>query len=151
MRMYGKVVRSFLIAAFLVATAAASRSFAQSAAETRGRFTLPFEAHWGTLDLKPGTYSFALRKESGITLFTVEQGQQRIGWVLTSYTGAIDPGQRPDAEFFCTRNAGACAIHALVMPWRGVYYFNVPGASKQFQAQQTPGSTETVPVLLAQK
>jgi len=151
MREFGKIVLTSLFAAFLVATMTASYSFAQLAPEARGKFTLPFEAHWGTLDLKPGTYSFTLKRESGITLFAVQQGQQSVGWVLTSFTAPADPAQHPDAELFCTRHDNACAIHALVMPWKGVYYFNVLGLPKQLRAQQTPAWTETVPVLLAEK
>ncbi len=150
MRRHGKITQRFLLAAFLVAAVTASCSFAQSAVEARGKFTLPFEAHWGTLDLKPGNYSFSLRKEeSGLTLFAVEEGQKPLGWVFTSFTAPIDPAQQSDAALFCARHDGACAIHALVMPSKGVFYFNVPGMPKQLQAQNAPNS-QSVPVLLAE-
>ena len=51
-----KFVLKFAIVSIVAATAMAGRSFPQSMGDTQhGSFTLPFEAYWGTLDLKPGS------------------------------------------------------------------------------------------------
>lgn len=139
------------LAGLVAATVFAGGSFSQSMTETgRGSFTLPFEAHWGTLDLKPGAYWFSVRhEESGKSLIAVKQGQQQVGWVLTSFTSDANASQDSDAALFCSSNDGVCQVEALLMPSKPVYHFNVPAGSEQLQAQIS--KPESVPVLVAEK
>lgn len=144
-----KIALKFLFVALLAATAMAGSSFTQSMGDTQhGSFTLPFEAYWGTLDLKPGAYSFDVSTTTSGYLVGVQQGDRQIGWVPAAFvTAPIGSLEDSDGALLCVRYEGACAIRALKLPWQAVYYFNVVGGSKALQSQET----DTVSVLYAEK
>jgi hypothetical protein len=144
-----RIVPKFLLVALLAATAMAASSFTQSMGDTQhGSFTLPFEAYWGMLDLKPGSYSFDVSTTASGYLVGVQQGDRQVGWVPAAFvTAPIGSLEDSDGALLCVRYEGACAIRALKLPWQAVYYFNVVGGSKALQSQQT----ETVSVLYAEK
>jgi len=143
-----KFVLKFAIVAIVAATAMAGRSFPQSMGDTQhGSFTLPFEAYWGTLDLKPGSYSFDISATASGYLVGVEQGDRQVGWVSAAFvTAPIGSLEDSNGALLCVRYEGACAIRALKLPWQAVYYFNVVGGSKALESQET----DTVSVLYAQ-
>jgi hypothetical protein len=144
-----KVVPKVMLVALLATTAMAGRTFTQSMGDTQhGSFTLPFEAYWGTLDLKPGAYSFDVSTTASGYLVGVQQGDRQVGWVTAAFvTAPIGSLEDSDGALLCVRYEGACAIRALKLPWQAVYYFNVVGGSKALQSQET----ETVSVLYAEK
>lgn len=144
-----KVALRFLFAALVAATVMAGSSFTQSMGDTQhGSFTLPFEAYWGTLDLKPGAYSFEVSNTASGYLVGVQQGDHQIGWVSAAFvTAPIGSLEDSNGALLCVRYEGACAIRALKLPWQAVYYFNVVGGSKALESQET----ETVSVLYAEK
>jgi hypothetical protein len=144
-RTRGSVVLKFLIVGLLAVTIVGAVSFSQSGTILKGQFTLPFQAHWGKLNLQPGTYSFAVKAENSTYLVSVQQGGHPIGLVLTS---VYDSTQRQDHALLCVRHDGACSVGALKMP-EGVFYFALPGGKTQ--VAQQPDLIERVPILFAQK
>ena len=144
-----KIVLKVLFVALIAATAMAGSSFTQSMGDTQhGSFTLPFEAYWGTMDLKAGAYSFDVSNTASGYLVGVQQGDRQVGWVSAAFvTAPIGSLEDSDGALLCVRHDGICAIRALKLPWQAVYYFNVVGGSKALASQDT----ETVSVLYAQK
>jgi len=142
-----KIVAKFLFAALLTATMAGS-SFTQSMGDAQhGSFTLSFEAYWGTLDLKPGSYTFDISTGASGYVVGVQQGDHQIGFVPAAFvTAPIGSLEDSDGALLCVRYEGACAIRALKLPFQAVYYFNVVGGSKALESQET----DTVSVLYAQ-
>jgi hypothetical protein len=153
MKTRDKFVLKLLAVGLLAATAMVGSSFSQSMSDRQiGSFTLPVEAHWGTLDLKPGSYSFSVQRDMLDTdLITVKQNNQPIGFVVASlFTSTPETTQLSRGALLCADHNGACVISALSMPWSGVYHFYVPrGAKVADVAASTPA--ETIPVLFAQK
>jgi hypothetical protein len=132
--MKGKNLVLKLVAVGLLAvTAMAGSSFAQSPSDVfTGSFTLPFEAHWGTVDLKPGTYSFSVTNENGLNLVRLKRNDQPIGFVLaSSFDARAD--DLSSGGLLCAHHDGSNVIAALDMPWNGVYHFYVPrGTNPKF-------------------
>jgi hypothetical protein len=138
-----------VFAGLLAAATMVGASFAQSMSDAQhGSFTLPFEAYWGTLDLKPGNYSFDVTMTAAGYEVDVRQGDEEIGWVRAAFaTAPIGSLENSKGALLCVRYEGTCAIRALKLAGQEVYYFNVGGGTKALQSQET----DTVAVLYAEK
>lgn len=148
-----KTVLKLLAVGFLGLTAMAGSSFSQSMSDRQnGSFTLPFNAHWGTLDLKPGTYSFSVNREMDTDLVTVKRGDQAVGFVVaTLFTSSSESAQVSGGALLCASHNDACVISALAMPWKGVYHFYVPRGAKTSDVAAESNPAHAIPVLFAQK
>lgn len=147
-RTWSKVGLKFLLVGLLAVALVPTVSFSQSNGVAQGKFTLSFEAHWGKLNLQPGTYSFAVRPENSSYVIAVTQGGRHMGFVLAS---VFSPNgtETTDHALLCVRHAAACSVGALKMP-DGVFYFQLPSSEKAQLAQQ-PDLIEQVPVLFAER
>lgn len=150
MKMYGKTVLRILLVGLLATAAMTAVSVAQSAPVASGSFTLPFAAKWGSLNLNPGTYSFAVQRGGNTYVVHVEQGNRGVGFILPAEFSSRESSQLDEASLLCVRHAGTCSVGALKMPQVGVLYFNAPNFEKAQVAQQ-PNLIERLPVLLAKK
>ena len=146
-----KFALKLLVAGFTALTGLAGGSFAQSVSDPHsGSFTLPFEAHWGTVDLKPGAYSFSVRNENGVDLVRVKRNNQQIGFVVATTFDASETPYRSNGELLCAHHNGAAVIAALDMPGKGLYHFNAPRRiNTSIESQTNPA--DVVPVVFAQK
>ncbi len=138
-----------LMAGLLAATVWGAVAYSQSGPVARGKFSLPFEAQWGKLDLQPGNYSFDVKAENSSYIVTVEQGARPLGFVLTTTFASQEATGSQDQALLCVRHSGECSIGALKMS-NGVFYFALPGGQRAQFAKQ-PDLIERVPVLFAQK
>jgi hypothetical protein len=139
------------VVGFAALTALAGSSFAQEMKTPHvGSFTLPFEAHWGTVDLKPGAYSFSVKNEDGFDVVRVKRNNQPIGRVVATTFDASKTPSRSNGELLCAHHNGAAVVAALDMPGNGVYHFYVPRGTKTIVSQAT-NPADAVPVLFAQK
>jgi hypothetical protein len=146
------VMLKLLLAALLAVTAVSAVSMAQSGPLTSGTFTLPFAAHWGTLNLQPGSYAFAVNAEGSSYIVNVrQQNGHGVGFVLTSSYNSRNAENLQDSSLLCLRHSGDCSIGALKVPSVGVFYFGVKGVSTSQVVEQKPELIERVPVLYAQK
>jgi hypothetical protein len=148
-----KIALKLLAAVIVAFTAMAGSSFTQSMSDVQvGSFTLPFEAHWGTLDLKPGAYSFSVKNENGMDLVVVKQNNRQVGLVVaTIFTGLTEATGASGGELLCAHHAGTAVISALDVPWKGVYHFYVPRGASPTSVAQMSNPTDSVRVLFAQK
>ncbi len=147
-----KFVLKLLVAVLAGLTVMAGNSFSQSLSGVHiGSFTLPFEAHWGTLDLKPGAYSFSLSNENGVDFLRIKQHSQQIGLVFVSSFDVTEAPDRLKGELLCANNAEEAVIAALDVPGNGVYHFYVPRRTNEAIESQMAAPADVVPVLFAQK
>jgi hypothetical protein len=148
-----KIVLKWAAAAAIAFAVMTGSSFAQSMSDLRvGSFTLPFEAHWGTLDLKPGAYSFSVKNENGTDFVTVKQNEKLLGMVVsTTFTGLTERSSNAAGELLCAHHDGTAVITALDVPTKGVYSFYVPRGTSTTNVAQTRNPADSVPVLFAQK
>jgi hypothetical protein len=140
-----KSVRILLLA---VLAAGLSASLAR-AQEYEGKFTLPFEARWGTAVLPAGDYSLRVNASQEPRILSVSQGRQGVAFILTSNTtwGEV----AGSSALIAVRSAGSYRIRALRLAEAGVVLeYMPPKAERQLLAQQ-PVLFQRVPVIAAGK
>jgi hypothetical protein len=140
-----KSVRILLLA---VLAAALSASLA-SAQDYEGKFTLPFEAHWGRAVLPAGDYTFRVNPNQAPCMVSVSQGRQTLAFILTSDTTRGEVAG--SSALIAVRSAGSYRIRALQLAEVGVVLeYMPPKAERQILAQQ-PVLFQRVPVIAAGK
>jgi len=140
-----KSVRILLLA---VLAAGLSASLA-SAQEYQGKFTLPFEARWGSAVLPAGDYTFRVNASEDPCMVSVSQERQIVALILTS---AATRGEvAGSSALIAVRNAGNYRIRALQLAEAGVVLeYSLPKAERQLLAQQ-PVLFQRMPVIAAGK
>lgn len=96
--------------------------------EAAGKFTLPFEAHWGTATLPAGQYTFqAGRTEAGAEIVGVRgmaKGSPQAYISVTAHEPASSAGA---SELVCIRKGNSGTVGALVLTSLGeTMYFSIP-------------------------
>jgi hypothetical protein len=110
-----------------------------------GKFTLPFEAHWGGLTLPAGDYSFQLNSSGhGSDMIVVLQGTRKLGFVMSeAYNQAP---QSEQSELIVTRSSGRARIVALHAGELGTdFYYHLPKAEGRLIAS-APELIQRIPV-----
>jgi len=135
-----------LLLAGLAAGLSASLAHAQ---QYEGKFTLPFEAHWGTAVLPAGDYTFRVNANEDPYMVSVSQERQIVALILTS--GATKGEVAGSSALIAVRNAGNYRIRALRLAEAGVVLeYSPPKAERQLLAQQ-PVLFQRMPVIAAGK
>lgn len=136
-----QTISRLALIAFLAVAILTPSIGAQMQASYRGQFTLPFDAKWGGIALRPGDYQFSV---VGFSTVHVRQGQKDLGTVLLqSYDTSKDKGENP--SLICIRHDATCAVRELELPRLGTFYFAVPKGQKALVAQQ-PELLQRVPI-----
>jgi hypothetical protein len=114
------------------------------AGPTAGKFSLPFDAQWGSLVLPTDSYTFSLADfASRGTVLVYRQGQP-LGYVRAQFEPKLD--QSNDFKLVCVRHDGRVIVRELRTA-RGTFYFEVPKEFKTFVAKQTqPDGTVSVAI-----
>ena len=140
-----KSVRILLLA---VLAAGLSASLA-SAQEYQGKFTLPFEARWGSAVLPAGDYTFRVNAGEAPCMVSVSQERQIVALILTSSTTRGEVAG--SSALIAVRGAGSYHIRALQLAEAGVVLeYSPPKAERQLLAQQ-PVLFQRVPLIAAGK
>lgn len=116
--------------------------------EAEGKFTLPFEAHWGTATLPAGQYSFEGGRTSGGTQLTKVSGEGKASRqaLILNIGQSLSPSA-DTSELVCIRHGNTGTVQALVLTSLGeTLYFPMP-KNERLLAQTRRGKTRT---LLAQ-
>jgi hypothetical protein len=110
----------------------------------RGKFTMPFDAHWGRTTLRTGDYTFSVNHITSDGTILVYRGTQAMGIVLPQEFNDRD-NQSKNPELVCIRHDGIVTVRALRLPHAGTFYFSLPKELKTLVAQQ-PELIETISV-----
>ena len=141
-----KSVRILLLA---VLAAGLSASLA-SAQDYEGKFTLPFEARWGTAVLPAGDYSFRINTNNYSCIALVSQGGRGVAFIMPD-TAASRGEVAGSSALIAVRSAGSYRIRALQLAEAGVVLeYSPPKAERQILAQ-LPVHFQRVPVIAAGK
>ena len=117
-----------------------------NAQEIKGKFTMPFEAHWGGITLPPGDYTIALDPAAQSTV-EVMQGTRGLGFVLRS--GVSEDKKSGPSAMLAVPTPGGYRITTLHLQELGLtLYFPLP-KSERFVLAQTPALNRRVPILMA--
>jgi len=120
------------------------------AQEVKGKFTLPFEARWGTAVLPAGDYSFRVNASAAPCMVSVSQGGRVVAFILTSSTNRREV--EGSSALIAVRSAGSYRIRALRLAEVGAVleYMSPKAEPRQILAQQ-PALFQRLPVLVAAK
>jgi hypothetical protein len=97
-----------------------------------GRFTLPFEAHWGLATLPAGDYSFVLEGTSSGNRVQVFRGAQNVAFVMNQ---SYDPNSSGGMSLTVIRNSDGYTVRDLNVPEIGKVLHYLPN-SKQGSADR---------------
>jgi hypothetical protein len=130
----------------VAALAAGSVARTASAQVLKGRFTLPYEVHWGKAVLSAGTYSITMDSVRGPALVTTIDGRGRClvrAAVVDSATDGLATG------LLITRNEGERTVRSL--NWheggRKFVYLPIKKAKRELIAEAK--DLEAVPISIA--
>ena len=76
------VAASAAVRVVAVALLALCLNCSPASAQDAGKFTLPYEAHWGRMTLPAGEYSFRLNSEHLASILTVYRGASTVGMII---------------------------------------------------------------------
>ncbi|HEV2351482.1 MAG TPA: hypothetical protein VG028_16735 [Terriglobia bacterium] len=140
-----------LASLFAVALAAtvlsAGSAFAQglSTVQARGKFTLPFEAHWGLATLPAGQYTFEMGHNMGDTTLVElrSEGKGRQHAIILTMAQQQSPAAKT-SELVCIRQGNTGIVRSLVLATLGeTIYFSIP-RNEQILARTSGGKTPTL-------
>jgi hypothetical protein len=117
-----------------------------NAQEIKGKFTMPFEAHWGGITLPPGDYTITLDLAARSTV-EVMQGRRGLGFVLRS--GVSEDKKSGPSAMLAIPTQGGYRITTLHLEELGVTLYFAPPKSERVELAQTPALNRRVPILMA--
>ena len=95
-----------------------------SAQTMAGKFTLPFEAHWGLATLPAGTYSFTVEGISREAKVRVLRGGETVAYMLNQ---GFDTTPSRSISLTIARNSAGRFVRDLSLPQIGqVFHFSAP-------------------------
>jgi hypothetical protein len=124
------------------------RASLASAQEYQGKFTLPFEARWGTATLPPGDYTFEF-KGTTHPCITLWQGLRGRGFVLVK--GMTDETTSSPSAMVAAPAGGSYRIQTLHLGELGLTLYFAQPKAERFVLAKGPVLNRRVPVLMASK
>jgi hypothetical protein len=140
----GKMVRN-LVLALAGAVVFAGLASAQTAG---GRFTLPFEAHWGPATLPAGDYSFTLDKLGPGSIVQLSRGTKTVALVMSPSYSMESSG--PTA-LTVVRNSAGNTVRDLRLPEFGVVLHYAPHKPGRASAAAEREIAQMIPITTSGK
>ncbi len=136
-----KSVRIVLLAVLAIGLSAA----VASARDYEGKFTLPFEARWGSAVLPAGDYTFNVDPDVSPYILVLRHNLKDVAFIPAAFvvSRGDDPGS---SALIAVRSGGKYRIRILRLKEAGaIFGYNVPKAERQFIAQ-APELLQRIPV-----
>lgn len=118
---------------------------AQSAA---GKFTLPFEAHWGAVTLPAGHYTFTLNRPGSGSMVIVSRGTRAVAIILDE---GYDLAASGKSELIVKREGNVNTVCDLRLPELGMVFYYAPVQPKRGSKAAEEEATLRIPVFAAPK
>jgi hypothetical protein len=140
-----------LLKVTLYAALAAGISIGTASAQNviHGKFTLPFEARWGTALLLPGDYTFQLNTAKRPYIVAVRQGEQSVVMAMAQAAEQGDTSGR--SALVTVRAGGKYRIWTLRLAEAGLTLDYTPTKPERSVLAEEPVLIQRVPVLTASK
>jgi hypothetical protein len=142
-------LRMVKVAVFALVTVCFGASLA-NAQEVQGKFTLPFEAHWGNAVLAPGSYSFRLNISNAGPDYTVvvREEDQTATIVMAASRGPSSSGK---SGLIVERHGVQKTVSCLRLAEAGLVIYYPPAKAEKAVLAQGPVLTQRIPILMAQR
>ncbi len=139
-----KTKATFFTVAILAACALAGAANAQPTFS--GRFTLPYEVHWGHAVLPPGDYSITMDRFDSAAIVRSASGKAHFITGLPSTGDSLKGG----AFLYVTSNGGQRRVRYMNAPMLGKVLIYEP-ISKTEREEIARGDGQALPVVVAAK
>lgn len=114
------------------------------------KFTLPVQAHWNSVTLPPGDYTFTLTGSGIDTRVLVKKEGNYVAVLLTS-GGLIEKKSSDSGALNLVLRNGAYYVRTLSLPNQDVdFHYLTPKAGGRFTASNSK-TVRSIPVLAAQR
>jgi hypothetical protein len=140
-----RVVELRLFAVVLLAACAFAPS--ANAQSFSGKFTLPFETHWGKKVLPAGKYTMSLNSQTSVALIRSEDGET-VGFTPIPITVSSHKGA---AALSVMVRGNERIVRSLNLPAHGVTLIYTPATSAEREILAKADEVVTVPVVTAGK
>ena len=107
-----------------------------------GKFTLPFEAHWGQATLPAGDYSFRLESGTGGTVL-VSRGTKNVAYIMEQ---GYSIGPSDGMSLTVVRNSAGNTVSALNLPGIGKVLHYVPSKPVRTPAAKEREIAQLIPI-----
>lgn len=113
-----------------------------------GKFTLPFEARWGSEVLQPGNYTIALDDSTRAPGLLVLRGEGKEAFIVASATD-FNSKYSNDSKLILVDNGSGYAVQTLVAGEAGITMSYALPKVKNVKTGRMQGLKRTVPVMIA--
>ena len=132
---------------FGVLIATCAFTFAANAQPTfAGKFTLPYEVHWGQAVLAPGQYSIRMNSVAGPAMITSANGDRTVYTQVPTIADSDKGGTR----LTITNLGHERKVRSLNLPELGKLVIFAPLTQSEREEIAKAGQTNTVPVVTAE-
>jgi hypothetical protein len=148
-----RTAKAMFFATVLLATClSASSAQTGSAFEGKfeGKFTLPYEAHWGEAVLPAGDYLFSLPTIGVPAMVIVQDAKSGRTVALVAPAIRQDSAEGESALFVGTRGAQR-VIYSLRVSQLGVVFISDPALARGKRTAEEARKTDVIPVLQAKR
>jgi hypothetical protein len=147
-RIIRRTAKTMLFATVLLATClSASSTRAQSAFE--GKFTLPYEAHWGQAVLPAGDYLLSITTTGNPAMVVIQDAKS--GRRVASVAPPIRQDATGESALLIGTRGTQRVIHSLRVAELGVVFVSDPALAHGRAVREEARETQVVPVLQARK
>jgi hypothetical protein len=115
----------------------------------QGRFTLPYETHWGPAVLPPGDFLFTFAPVGGSTMLVVQDANSR-RIVAHEPVSITDKSTEAGSALLIGTRAGQRIVHSLRIAELGEVFVYDPELARGHAVQEAH-QTQAVPVSVAKK
>jgi len=121
-----------------------------SAQSVQGKFTLPYETHWGQAVLPPGDYQLTFTHNSLGTMLLVIRDAKSLRFVAYELTDVRDDSAKGPSALLIGTQGTRRAVQSLRIAELGkTFVYERPPA--QGRSTEEAGQTQAVPVVVAKK
>jgi hypothetical protein len=115
----------------------------------QGRFTLPFEAHWGQVVLPPGDFLLTFTQLGRSTVLVIQDAKSRRSIAYESLNVPVDSSKGESALLIGYRG-GQRIVHTLRIAELGQVFVYDRALAREYAVQEAR-QTQAVPVSMAKK
>ncbi len=114
-----------------------------------GKFTLPYEVHWGNSVLPPGDYSLTIKSKGAPMIALVRSADgNAITYVMN---GSVDTDPKGQNALLIKERGGQRIVHSLALNDLGLVLIYEPSLAHERPVVQEARNIQAVPVTSAKK
>ena len=145
----GNSIKAMLFGATLLAIGWCTGS-ANAQTAFQGKFTLPYEAHWGQAVLPAGEYTLSIGGTHLSEMVTIRKadGGRTVGFVLPR---SLEESTEGSSELLIAAQGMEHVVYSFRVPQLGLILISDPALAREQAFSQIAGQRQSIPVSYAKK